>query len=142
MPYEVRIDPNDLIVVARVFGSASTDEHRNAFEEALRSCTEHGIVRLLVDLRDLETEGIVTTTKAYTFGESMARETRLRTVRIAHVLPENADARAQIEFISTVASNRGRMAREFTSLHEARRWLLRAGGDEEILSDESSTIRS
>lgn len=121
MPYEVSFDESDGIVSVRVSGTASKDDHFAAREKAFRLCKKHGCMKVVVDLRELNTEGL-STAGCFSFGEAVAEA--LPSVRLAHVMPALARARADVRFTSTVESNRGSATREFDTLGEARAWLL------------------
>jgi hypothetical protein len=121
MAYRVFVDKDNAMVNVSVSGRASKAEHMAARDEALRLCREDGCLRLLVNLSDLDTEG-VSITNCFDFGESLARA-KPRVV-IANILPKKAKSRQDVRFTSTVASNRGLISREFDTAEEAKSWLL------------------
>jgi len=121
MAYRVFIDEGGAMVSVSVSGRAEKTEHLAARDEALRLCQEGGCLRLLVNLSDLDTEGI-SITNCFEFGESLARVTPR--VVVANILPKNGKSRQDVLFTSTVASNRGLTSREFDTVEEAKSWLL------------------
>ncbi|MBN2210400.1 MAG: hypothetical protein JW709_03310 [Sedimentisphaerales bacterium] len=125
MPYEISADDDNQIVIARVFGRATRDDHHAAREAIARVCAEKQFWRALVNLQDLQTEGVVTTAGAFDFGKEVADDVRLKGVRMAHVLPRNDDSRNDVTFAVTVAANRGGVIGKFNTIKEARKWLLR-----------------
>jgi hypothetical protein len=124
MPVQVTFDTNDKIVIVKISDKASMDEHHAALEKSLQLCYKKKIKRLLVDLKDVDTKGIVTTASAFKFGKILATDNRLKGVFLAHVLPILPNSSEDIDFISTVASNRGVITKNFTSLEDAKSWLL------------------
>lgn len=125
MPYEVLFEEKERYVLVTMRGRASVQDHYGARDEALRLCREHGVSRLLIDARELDTEGL-STAGCYAFGEALARETPF--VRLAHVLPPGGRARKDVQFTATVEHNRGRPSEVFDTLEEALRWLLEDEG--------------
>jgi hypothetical protein len=124
MPYKVSYDEKDNIVLAKVSGKATHEEHISAQKEALRLCRENNCPSLLVDLLDLNTENS-TTMGCYNFGEALAAADLSPDTRIAHVQPKNdRKSRADVKFAATVAANRGRIIAIFDSFEKARQWLL------------------
>jgi hypothetical protein len=124
MPYEVALDKDNKIVMVRVSGLATIDEHLAARKQAFQLCVKKTYNRVLVDLHDLDTQGVASTLGCLKFGESLANEKLPKDIRIAHVLPEQGQSRSDVEFTSTVAANRGRLVAEFRTLEDARQWLL------------------
>lgn len=121
MTYRVFVDEGGAILNVSVSGRAGKAEHLAACDEALRLCQEGGYLRLLVNLSDLDTEGI-SIANCFEFGESLARTTPRLVV--ANILPKNAKSRQDVLFTSTVAFNRGLTTKEFDTAEEAKRWLL------------------
>jgi hypothetical protein len=124
MPYAVALDKDNKIVMVRVSGLATIDEHLAARKKAFQLCIKKTYNRVLVDLHDLDTQGVASTLGCLQFGESLADEKLPKDLRIAHVLPEQTKSRSDVEFTSTVAANRGRLVAEFRTLEDARQWLL------------------
>lgn len=123
MPYEIETDRENQLVIAHVSGRATRAEHRAAREEAAKYCFDNGFKRLLVDLRNVDTEGVSTITSTVEFGQLLAGDERLEDVRIAHVLPKEILSRVDVDFTASIAEIKGKDSGRFTSLGEARRWL-------------------
>jgi hypothetical protein len=122
MAREVVFDETDRIVVVRVSGTATLQDHLVAREGALRMCQEKQCPRILVDLRELDTSG-GSTVEYFDFGKSFPETSPL--VRLAHVLPGETRSRSDVVFAATVEANRGRLAAVFDTVEDARDWLLR-----------------
>ena len=123
MPYEISFDQKDNIVIARVFGMATHDEHHSAQEEAFILCNEKNCSGILVDLHDLDTAKSDSVT-CFDSGEFVAKAPIPLATRIAHVMPANQKSRKNVEFVLTVAANRGRYSGQFKTFEEAKNWLL------------------
>ena len=119
--FSVSLDEKGDIVVARVVGNATHEDHCAAMDEAVRLCGGHKCSRLLVDLRELSTVRS-STISCFSFGESLAGAPL--PLRVAHVLPADDKSAEDVRFTSTVAANRGKPTGEFRSIEEARRLLL------------------
>jgi hypothetical protein len=124
MPYKVVFDEDDHIVTVQVSGPATREEHHAAIDHAARLCTEQECKKLLVNLRNLKTEGIATLLDCFEFGTMLAEGAIQKEVYIAYVLPTDETSIRDVQFTFMVAANRGRLAAEFTSQEEARQWLL------------------
>jgi len=125
MPWEVAFDDANGIVQVTVRGPASHDEHVAAREEAARVCLKAQSRKLLVDLRDLETERVVSTSGCFEFGDRFTLEGGIPPgTRIAHILPRDPKACEDVEFTTAVARNRGAAIRNFEDQEDARNWLL------------------
>ncbi len=124
MPYKVSYDEENRIVLVRVFGKATHEEHLSAQREAFRLCRENNCSRMLVDLLKLNTEKS-STPGCFDFGESLARGDISPATRIAHVLPkDDSKSIEDVRFTATVAANRGRITGLFDSIEQAKQWLL------------------
>ncbi len=119
--YEVSFDNKVGVVTIRVVGPATHEDHCNARDEAFALCRTNGCSKLLVDLRELSTEGS-STANCFSFGESLANFPQY--LRLAHVLPRDIKSKQDVKFTSTVEANRGKDTGEFESIEEARKWLL------------------
>jgi len=122
MARDVSFDENDGIVVVRVSGKATLQEHLAARAESLQLCQEKRCARILVDLRALNTAG-GSAADYFGFGTSFPETSP--PIRLAHVLPADARSRRDVVFAATVEANRGRLAAVFDTVEEARDWLLR-----------------
>jgi len=124
MPYEVVFDEDDHIVTVLVSGPATREEHCEAIDHAARLCTEQECNKLLINLRNLKTQGIATLLDCFEFGIKLAKGAIQKEVYIAYVLPTDEISIRDVKFTFMVAANRGRLAAEFTTQEEARQWLL------------------
>jgi len=125
MAWEVQFQEEVGIVRAAVWGPAGNDEHVAARDAAARLLLQKQCRRLLVDLRELETGGVVSAQSCFDFGANYSAADGIPVaIRIAHLLPRDAKAAADVEFTSAVATNRGATIRNFESLNEAQAWLL------------------
>jgi hypothetical protein len=104
-----------------VSGEATKREHFAARDKALSLCEEHGCAKILVDLHDLASSSL-STMESFYFGEHIANFPQL--IRLAHVLPKHPKARQNVVFSSNVQANRGKETGEFTTVEEARNWLV------------------
>ena len=125
MPYKVSYDEQNKIVVARVFGVATPEDHGSAQEESFRLCREKNSLRVLVDLKDLDTR-LSTTLSSFGSGERTAEADIPALTRIAYITPKDPKSAEDLKFATTVAANRGRIIRLFDSAEQAQQWLLEA----------------
>ena len=61
MPFQVTFDKDNKIVIVKVSDKATKKEHYSALEKALQLCYKKKIKKLLVNLKNLDTKGIVST---------------------------------------------------------------------------------
>ena len=122
MPYEVFFDEQDKIVRLRATGLVTHEEHIAARQQAAQLRRERKSSKVLSDLRELDTEKS-STLNCFDYAESLAQETP-PSVRIAIVLPTDPHSSEDIEFVATVAANRGRAPLLFKTVEEAKQWLL------------------
>jgi hypothetical protein len=127
MAYEIRIDRERKIVEVVVSGAATHEEHMAARAATGKVLCESGYRRLLVDLRELLTEGVISTLACYEFGASYTQGGIPPDCKIAHVLPFDPVALQDVHFTTTVGINRGNLIREFSEVEEARGWLAGKG---------------
>jgi len=123
MPYEVSFDEQDEIVQLRAFGLVTHEEHDAARRQAAQLCRENKSSKILSDLRELDTEKS-STLNCFDYGEALAQENIPHSTRIAIVLPTDPDSTKDIQFVATVAANRGRVPLQFKTVEEAKQWLL------------------
>jgi hypothetical protein len=117
----VSFDEEKGIIMIRVIGSATHEDHCAVRNEAVRLCKSSRCSKLLVDLRELTTERS-STMDCFSFGESVASVPQH--FRVAHVLPRDAKSAGDVRFTSIVEANRGKITREFGSIEEAEQWLI------------------
>jgi len=125
MAWEVTFLEDQGIVRVAVWGSAAREEHHAARAEAGRLLRERDSQLLLVDLHDLETEGVISMIGCFDFGSSYLQPGRIPAeARVAHVLPKDPKAAKDVEFLTAVAANQGATIRNFESREDACAWLL------------------
>jgi hypothetical protein len=122
MSFTVSFDPADKIVTVQMSGKASHKDHIAARREALRLCRENDSLKLLVDLRELDTENS-SVMDCFAFGESFPLLSPKAC--IAHILPKDEKSKKDVRFTSNVSANRGLLTAEFESIDQARKWLKR-----------------
>ncbi|MBN2437201.1 MAG: hypothetical protein JXL20_01220 [Deltaproteobacteria bacterium] len=120
MPYSVSFAEEGFVLVV-VSSPCTRDDHYSAMNQAVTLTERHVCSSLLVDLRELSTEAF-STTGCFTFGKKLAETTTH--LKIAHVLPSDAKSSQDVRFTSTVEANRGKTTGEFSTVEEARQWLL------------------
>jgi hypothetical protein len=118
--YKVFFDEKNRVVMVRVFGEATHKVHCAALEEAAQMCGEKNCLKILVDLRDLNTVKS-STMQCYSFGEALAE--KLRGLCLALVLPRGTKSSEDVRFASTVGANRGVVTGEFQDMDDALAWL-------------------
>ncbi|MBN2381445.1 hypothetical protein JXQ70_01050 [bacterium] len=123
MPYLVSIDEKNEIILVRVWGRAPKEDHFIARDEAATLLKGKKYTKLLVDLSDLLSSGIVTTLGCFDFGTNLLTKLPPH-IKIAHVLPHDPDSARDVKFLSAVAANRGGITAEFNTLEEAQNWLI------------------
>jgi len=124
MPYEVTVDEMNEIILVRVWGFATHNDHLNARSEAAKLCDKHQFKKLLIDLKDLKTGKNVTMMSSFRFGETLIKGVLPVDTMIAHVMPSDSDAHRAVLYATAVAHNQGGTIKEFTAQAEAKKWLL------------------
>jgi hypothetical protein len=122
MSIAISFDPDARIVMVKVSGRVSPQDHNAARSEALRLCRENNTQKLLVDLCELNTEES-TVMDCFAFGESFPLLSPLAC--IAHVLPTDEKSKKDVRFTSNVSANRGLLIGDFETVDQARNWLMR-----------------
>jgi len=125
MPYGILTNEEDGIVVVRVWGNASREEHLSARKSVVDVFKSGGYKRLVVDLSDVDTQGITTPERCREIGRYLAGEEVFKDVRMAHVLPKNFLSSLDIQFVGATAAIRGKSIGEFATLEEAKEWVTR-----------------
>jgi len=128
MPYEVTADEANKIILVRVWGFATNNDHLNARSEAAKLCGKHQCNNLLIDLKDLKTGKGVTLMSSFRFGETLIKGALPFDTRIAHVMPNDPDAHRAALYATTVAQKQGGAVKDFDTPEEARQWLLSESG--------------
>ena len=124
MPYEVSYEEQDGIDRVVFSGSAGKDEHSAAIDETLRLCRDRACSKILADFSALCTSHL-SALDTFFFGETVANAPFA--LRIAHVLPEHAGGRRNVQFATLVETNRGKLSEVFETAEQAREWLLSIG---------------
>ena len=119
MSVEFRLE--NTILIMEVRGTLSIHDMRGVRAESADLTAEHGLSKLLVDIR--EAGLAITATEIFefmaSFGDLFPASTKHAVVYSPEAFdPENA------AFGEMVAANRGIPIRMFTDMDEARRWLL------------------
>jgi hypothetical protein len=122
--HRVFFEEKEATVQVELSGDAGHEDHCTARDEALRMCADKNTTRLLVDLRDLNTVRS-NVTQCFAFGESLA--SGAQGIRLALVLPANADSKMDVEYTTSVATNQGATTRNFETVEAASKWLLEKG---------------
>jgi hypothetical protein len=132
MAWDVSFREDQGIVQVVVRGAAKSEEHLAARAAAARLLRDRQCHRLLVDLRELETEGMISMVGSYDFGSNYSQPGRIPPrIRIAHLLPGDSKAAKDVEFVTAVAKNQGATIRNFESPEQACAWLLAPSPEEE-----------
>jgi len=124
MPYEVFYDEKDKIVMLRASGKVLQQEHDDAHRQAFQLAGEKKSLMIFVDLQDIDTSK-TSTQECFNFGQFLAEKNIDRATRIAVVMPKDLDSGEDVNFVTSVATNRGRNIRQFATPEEAKNWLLK-----------------
>ena len=122
MPFTVAFDPDTRIVMVKVSGRVSPQDHNKARSEALRVGRTNNSLKLLVDLRELITQDS-SVMDCFAFGESFPLLSPIAC--IAHVLPKDENSKKDVKFTSNVSANRGLLTRDFETVAQAKEWLMK-----------------
>jgi hypothetical protein len=114
--YELSIVEGVLQVVFR--GAQNFDTTENAIQEGAKLLVEQGIGCVLFDFEAAQANGYFTETVRH--AERAEKLGLSRDLRLAFYGPHIRDT---VEFMATVATNRGYVARAFQDREEALRWL-------------------
>ena len=119
--YTISFDRELGIIIVRVFGMATHDDHFAARDEAIKLCHKEHCSKLLVDLRKLNTQ-YSSTMDCFSFGKSVS--SLYPGLIVAHVLPYETKSKKDVKFTSTVETNRGITSKEFEDIDKAKNWLF------------------
>ena len=132
MAWDVSFREDQGIVQVVVRGAAPREEHLAARAAAARLFQDRQCHRLLVDLRELETEGMITMIGCYDFGSNYSRPDRIPAeIRVAHLLPGDPKASKDVKFMTALAVNQGATIRNFESRRKPARGSSRRPPKEE-----------
>jgi hypothetical protein len=124
MPYEIRVLDGGVIEL-RFSDVSAIEEHERARDEVADLCRQEGLTRVLVDMSERSSTMGGATMDLFGFGESFVKGRFPRTASIAAVGKQPAEADDDLEFVVTVARNRGFSMELFHSAEDALRWLKR-----------------
>ena len=119
MPETVTVLEDQGIIEVRSFGEVSAEDWQKSVDVVMELVRSRGITKILVD--SLSLVSMPKTWMLYEFGNLLATPHFPPSVRIAAVI--QGPLREDLEFIETVATNRGRRMRIFDSMDEATAWL-------------------
>jgi hypothetical protein len=121
VPHRIQFIDDEEILSVSISGSVELAEHMEVRREALRLCEKRGIGKILVDLEDLT--GSMETLEAYDFGSTFRDDGAPVNVILAVLLPSDPRIRKDVQFITTVARNRGLQIDGFDNRDKAQDWL-------------------
>jgi hypothetical protein len=124
MLFKIDLNEKKRIIEVVIYGPASHDHHKQARIEAAVLLQHHGFKCLLVNMRELQTKSVISTRQCFDFGTSYSKDGIPADCLIAHVMPTDAIAFRDVEFVSTVASNRGSVIQQFKTPEQAYKWLV------------------
>lgn len=108
--------PDSDIAVFRWVGPITAEDREGNLKRVAEYCNEHNLSKLLIDGRKQENRtGIM---DSYTFGASVPEALKGLIVAVVH-RPDDET----LEFIETVAFNRGSGTKAFTNYDDALAWL-------------------
>jgi hypothetical protein len=122
MPYELSIDDESGIVQLGFTGNSTIGEHEISRDKLARLLDENGLRRAIVDMTKEESFMKGSTLHLFDFGCSLASAVFSRGVKLA-VVDENG-SKSDVDFVVTVASNRGFVVQLFTDTARAIEWLV------------------
>jgi hypothetical protein len=119
--YRFAVEPRSGYLHISVTGENTVANVRRILGDVLRACADHGCARVLVEEHLIGPSlGMIDVFEIISEG-SQAGSTALEQIAYVDTNPEH-DA-AQLEFIETVAVNRGVRIRVFATVAEAHAWL-------------------
>ncbi len=114
MPEIVEYDAKAKLIRVRAWGAGTIEDWLSSKEQVVQLHDTHGVLELLVDVRDQESTP--DTLDIYDFGEGWPP--RIRTAILV-----GDRTREEQEFLETVAFNRGKQMRVFENEADALAWL-------------------
>jgi len=119
MPEVVEINKDTGVIEVRSFGDVSLDDLDRTVTEINHIYEEHGIDRVLVDVRN--GTSMPNTVELFYFAQSLPD-----VMRIAIWVAQDQMTMAKVQFVRTVASNRGQRIQIFSTHKDALEWLVRS----------------
>ena len=114
MPEEVTYEPHDKLIRVRAWGVDPIEDWIASKEMVVQLHDTHGVFQLLVDVSELETAPPIL--DIFDFGQAWPH-----TIRAAILFGEKTNK--DLQFVETVAVNRGKQMRIFYDEDEALLWL-------------------
>jgi hypothetical protein len=114
MSEEVIYDPNSMLIRIKVRGHDPIDDWIASRDRCVELYKEHGATMLLVDVREQESAPRVL--DVFDFGEDWPQQ-----IRLAILIGENTPE--DVQFLETVAANRGKSIRMFYDEEDGLNWL-------------------
>jgi hypothetical protein len=124
MSYEIRVIEGDVVELSFAAVSA-IEEHERARDEVADLCRQKGLTKVLVDMSERSSVMGGATMDLFGFGESFVKGKFPRSASIAVVGKPVAEPDDDLEFVVTVARNRGFAIELFHAVDDALRWLKR-----------------
>ena len=116
MSYSLKIIPESDIAVFHWAGPITYRDRLENLDRMSDFCRDKAVHKLIIDGRDQQSQtGVV---ESFQFAEAVPKA--FMGLRVAVVRRADDDS---LEFIETVASNRGSFTRSFLDIDEAREWL-------------------
>ena len=124
MAYKITII-DEGVVELRFSDVSSIEEHERARDELADLCRKKGLTKVLVDMSEQFSSMGGGTMDLFGFGESFVKGKFPRNASIAVVGKQASEADEDLEFVVTVARNRGFAMELFRDAGDAMTWLLR-----------------
>jgi len=122
MPYKINVMRKRKIIRLTFFGDSDAEEHKKSRQEAAKLCHRKGFTRVLVDLTEQDSLMSGSTMDLYKFGTGFKDDPYPENTKIAAV--NESGPKPDLDFVVTVASNRGITTQLFNNTDEAVEWLL------------------
>lgn len=120
MAYEISVTGDEKVVNLRFSGDSDAAENQRARDEVVALCAERGLTRMLVDMTEVGSIMSGQTLDLFRFGEDFAKGMFPQDARIAVV---EKDPNPDVDFVVTVARNRGFLMEVFDDRDKALAWL-------------------
>ena len=122
MPYKIDVMRKKRVVRLAFFGDSDSEEHKQSRQEAAKLCHKKGFTRVLVDLTEQKSLMSGSTIDLFEFGAGFKDDPYPENTKIAAV--NESDPKPDVDFVVTVASNRGITTQLFNNTDKALAWLL------------------
>lgn len=126
MSLEVHIEPSAKYLHVTITGAYNFAAMKQNFIHILERCTALKLSAILIDVRQMTSEGPISTIDRFEFGEfvaAQAAEFRAQGLTRLRVAALGTEAQVAPHFTETVAVNRGLPLKTTTDLAEALAWL-------------------